>query len=210
MERGDTGRRVAAAYDVVAATYAERNSVMPPAYLELGPRFLALAGAGGGVLDLGCGAGRDLGWLLSQGADVLGGDLSAGMLAQARLQLQTRSVGRLIRLDMTALPCPDASFGGVWCSASLLHLPKQLAPRALAEMHRVLTPSGPLLLGIQEGDSEGWEAGAYEAHVERFFARYRQDEAESMLTEAGFAIQDLHTGEARNRRWLTFLSIRCP
>jgi SAM-dependent methyltransferase len=214
----DTGRRVAAAYDVVAAAYAERNSEMPPAYLELGARFLTLAGAGRQVLDLGCGAGRDLGWLLGQGADAIGGDLSMGMLAQAKSQVQAHSqarvaqakayaADRLVRLDMTALPFPDTTFGGVWCSASLLHLPKELAPRALAEMHRVLMPGGPLLLGIQEGDSEGWEAGPY-AGVERFFARYRSDEAAALLDGAGFAVQELRTGEAPNRRWLTFLSIR--
>jgi SAM-dependent methyltransferase len=204
MERG---RRMAAAYDVVAAQYAERNSVMPAAYLELGPRFLGLAGDGGRVLDLGCGAGRDLGWLLGQGVDVIGGDLSAGMLAQARSQVESHGGGRLIRLDMTSLPFPDGAFGGVWCSASLLHLPKQVSPRALAEMQRVLPPGGPLLLGIQEGDGEGWESGPYEA-VERFFARYRRDEAEGLLDGAGFAVQDVRTGETPSRRWLTFLSIR--
>jgi ubiquinone/menaquinone biosynthesis C-methylase UbiE len=199
----ETSRRVSAAYDQVASAYAERNTTMPASYLELGSRFLALAEAGVRVLDAGCGAGRDLGWLLSQGANAIGGDLSVGMLSQAR----QHAAGRLLRLDMRYLPFDDGVVGGVWCSASLLHLPKRDAPRALAEMHRILAPRGPLLLAIQEGEGEGWESWPY-GTVERLFARYRPDEAEALLAAAGFAVLERRTGEAPNRRWLTFLSTR--
>jgi len=198
----ELSRRNADAYDQLAAAYAEKNATMPPAYLDLGPRFLALLQPGARVLDLGCGAGRDLAWLIQQGANVVGGDRSAGMLAQAR----QHAPGRLLQLDMRLQPFRDAAFGGVWCSASLLHLPKQDAPGALAEMHRILVPGGPLLLGIQEGDSEGWEPSPYEVPVERFFARYRPDEAEAMLGGAGFRVLERRTGQAPNRRWLTFLA----
>lgn len=196
-------RRMAAAYDRVAARYAEVNAVVPDHFLEVGPRFLAQAGPGATILDLGCGAGRDLAWLSAQGADVVGADLSLGMLTQAR----RHGVGRLLRLDMRALPFPDGAFGGIWCSASMLHLPKPDAPRALAEMRRVLVPGGPLLLAIQEGDAEGWEPAPY-GPVERFFARYRSDEAEALLVEAGFAVQERHVEETPTRRWLRFLATR--
>lgn len=125
------------------------------------------------------------------------------MLAQAR---QYPASG-LVQADMRSPPFKDEAFGGVWCSASLLHLPKQDAPLALAEMRRVLAPGGPLLLGIQEGDGEGWEPSPYAVPVERFFARYREAEAEAMLARAGFEILERRTGTAPNRRWLTFLAI---
>jgi SAM-dependent methyltransferase len=196
-------RRMAAAYDQVAAEFARQNAVVPDHFLEVGPRFLAQAGPGATILDLGCGAGRDLAWLSAQGADVVGGDLSLGMLLQAR----RHGVGRLLRLDMRALPFPDGAFGGIWSSASMLHLPKQDAPGALAEMHRVLAADGPLLLAIQGGDSEGWEPAPY-GPVERFFARYRSDEAEALLAEAGFAVAECHVEETPTRRWLRFLATR--
>jgi len=199
----ETSRRVAAAYDQVAAEFAEKNAIMPDAFLEVGPRFLALAGAGARILDVGCGAGRDLAWLSAQGANVVGGDLSAGMLAQARQHAE----GRLLRFNMRSLPFPSESFGGVWSSASLLHLPKEDAPRALAEMHRVLAPGGPLMLAIQEGDGEAWETWPY-GTVERFFARYRQDEIAALLAAAGFAVQECHREETPNRRWLRLLATR--
>ena len=202
--------RMAAAYDRLAAAYAERNATMPAAYLELGPTFLGLVQAGARVLDLGCGAGRDLAWLGDQGADVVGGDRSRGMLAQAKnlVLASGHAPARLLQLDMRRLPFEDETIGGVWCSASLLHLPKQDAPGALAEMRRVLAPGGPLLLGIQEGDAEGWEPSPYGIEVERFFARYHPDEAEAMIASAGFAIRARRAGESPNRRWLTFLATR--
>jgi SAM-dependent methyltransferase len=167
----EISRRIAAAYDQVAEAYAEKNAVIPPAYLDLGPRFLALASPGPRVLDVGCGAGRDLAWLTQQGAVVVGADRSSGMLAQAR----RFPAGGVVQADMRMLPFRDAVFGGVWCSASLLHLPKLDAPGA--------------------------------APVERFFARYRQDEAEAMLGAAGFEILERRVEETPNRSWLTFLSI---
>jgi SAM-dependent methyltransferase len=196
-------RRMAAAYDQVAEEFARRNGVVPDHFLEVGPRFLAQAGPGAVILDLGCGAGRDLAWLSAQGADVVGGDLSLGMLMQAR----RHDVGRLLRLDMRALPFPSGAFGGIWSSASLLHLPKPDAPRALAEMHRVLAPGSPLLLAVQEGDSEGWEPAPY-GPVERFFARYRSDEIAPRLAESGFVVTERHVEETPTRRWLRLLATR--
>ena len=198
--------RMAAAYDQVAAAYAAKNATMPPAYLELGPRFLVRLSSGLRVVDVGCGAGRDLAWLTQQGVEVVGVDRSTGMLAQAR----QHATGGLVQVDMRSLPFEDGAYGGVWCSASLLHLPKRDAPGALAEMHRVLVPDGPLLLGIQEGDGEGWEPSPYDVPVERFFARYRPAEAEAMLVTSGFEILDRRTGVAPNRRWLTFLCSAVP
>lgn len=206
----ELSQRMAAAYDRLAAAYAERNATMPEAYLELGPRFLGLVRAGARVLDLGCGAGRDLAWLDAEGADVIGGDRSLGMLAQARdlVRAGGHAPSGLLQLDMRHLPFGDETFGGVWCSASLLHLPKRDAPGALVEMRRVLPPDGPLLLGIQEGDGEGWEPSPYGVPVDRFFARYRPDEAEAMVAGAGFVIRECRTGVAPNRRWLTLLATR--
>jgi ubiquinone/menaquinone biosynthesis C-methylase UbiE len=195
--------RMAAAYDEVAAEFAEKNAVMPEPYLAVLPGFLTQAGPGTTILDLGCGAGRDLACLSAQGASVVGADLSAGMLAQAK----QHGVGQLLRVDMRRLPFADDSFGGVWCSASLLHLPKQDAPGALAEMHRVLAPGGPLMLAIQQGDGEAWETWPY-GTVERFFARYQPDEIARLLTEAGFTVVERHAELTPTRHWLRLLATR--
>lgn len=202
--------RVRAAYDRIAPDFAARNAGMPAEYSDvLGPRLLRAAGrlaapAPVRVLDVGCGAGRDMAWLEAQGASVVGVDLSAGMLAQAR----PRARGPLLQMDMRRLAFASGLFHAVWCSASLLHLPKADAPFALAEMRRVLVPGGVLMVALHAGEGEGWEPSAYAGPVERFFARYTLEEAEALLASTGFAVHERGESAAGTRRWLRFLATR--
>jgi ubiquinone/menaquinone biosynthesis C-methylase UbiE len=200
-----TTERIRAAYDQIAPRFATMHGAMPGNYLEIGARFLMLAGPSLRVLDVGCGAGRDMAWLEAQGAQVIGVDLSAGMLAQARRHSGVR--GPLMQMEMRALGLPSRAVSGVWCSASLLHLPKADAPAALAEMARVLRSGGVMMLSLQEGEGEGWEPGLIN-DVERFFARYRPAELAVMLERAGFAMHEQRSDDAGSRRWLTMLATR--
>jgi SAM-dependent methyltransferase len=196
-----------AAYDRIAPTFAAVNAEMDPAVVELGERFLRLAGRDARasalpVLDLGCGAGRDMAWMEGQGNRVIGVDLSAGMLAEAG----TRVRGPLLQMDMRQLAFAEGRFRGVWCMASLLHLPKSEAPVALAEMRRVLAPGGALMISIQEGHGEAWEPSPY-GPVERFFARYSLDEAQALLAHAGFQVLESGIDDLGVKRWLRFLAL---
>lgn len=192
---------MADAYDKIATTFAATNAAMHADLIAGGERFLALTGPVARVLDLGCGAGRDMAWLEGQGARVTGADLSIGMLTEAR----ARARGDLARMDMRRLGFGDGRFDGVWCMAALLHLPKTEAPVALREMRRVLRPGGVLLLGLQAGDGEGWEPAPY-GPVERFFARYAPDEAAGLIRRAGFVIRHTEVNAGGNRAWLQFLA----
>ena len=49
-------------------------------------RFLGYVGPGASVLDLGCGAGRDMAWLAAVGVVVVGAGFSPSMLAEARMR----------------------------------------------------------------------------------------------------------------------------
>src|ERR1700731_764955 len=78
-----TVRRTIKAYDEIAATYAATwfdDPVMEP----LLGRFYRLLEVPRTVLDAGCGPGRDVLALNNRGCDVVGIDLSLGMVAQAR------------------------------------------------------------------------------------------------------------------------------
>jgi ubiquinone/menaquinone biosynthesis C-methylase UbiE len=194
--------RIQAVYDQIAEGFATVNADMPSELILAVDQFLSLTEPGALILDLGCGAGRDMAWLESQEATIVGSDLSVGMLAQARL----RARGSLVQADMRRLPFQRGCFQGVWCCAALLHLPKADAPRALAEVHRVLAPGGPLFLSVHEGTGEGWERTThYGKPIERFFARYRAEEMTAMLVESGFAIHDHTADSAGSRHWLSFI-----
>jgi len=94
------------------------------------------------VLDAGCGTG----WLaagLRRAAPrvrVVGLDLSAGMLGRAR----AAGAWPLLQADAQRLPLGDASVDLVVSRGVLHHLPD--VPAALAEWHRVLRPSGAVVI----------------------------------------------------------------
>ncbi len=96
------------------------------------------------VLDLGCGAARNAGPLAALGAEVVGTDTSAPMLAAARARVDAAGVGgrvRLVRAAMDALPLGDRSVDlvvahGVW---NLARSGAELR-RALVEAARVARP----------------------------------------------------------------------
>jgi ubiquinone/menaquinone biosynthesis C-methylase UbiE len=190
-----------ASYDQIAARYAKVNAAMPPELADAAARFLELIGREALVLDLGCGAGRDVAWLAARGAQVVGCDISQGMLAQARAV----ACSPLQQMDMRRLGYPSDRFKGIWCCASLLHLPKNEALLALSEVRRVLVPGGVLFLSVQEGTGEGWERCSY-APVERWFARCSQHDMVDLMTQSGLSVIETWATEGRLHPWLQFLA----
>ena len=99
----------------------------------------------GPILDLGCGAGRDLDLLNGAGMTGVGLDPSAVLLAEARRRLPGLPV---VRGTGSALPFRDCCFAGVRIERVLQHV---LDPAlVLAEAVRVLSPGG--LLTVFEPD----------------------------------------------------------
>ncbi|MEZ0077114.1 class I SAM-dependent methyltransferase [Planotetraspora sp. GP83] len=137
------------AYDALASIYTD----FVRGKLEEDPLDRALLGlfaelVQGPVVELGCGPGRMAAHLHSLGVDAFGIDLSPRLIEIAR---QAHPQMRFKVGDMAALDLADASVSGVLSWYSIIHtLPQQL-PGILAEMHRILTPGGHLLLGFFEG-----------------------------------------------------------
>ena len=109
--------------------------------------------AGERVLDLGCGTGivaRQVAPRLGGRGTVTAMDPSANMLTVAR------AIAARDRLNIEwqegraeALPFADASFDLVLSQFALMFFDDR--PRALAEVHRVLAPSGRLALNVWQG-----------------------------------------------------------
>ena len=134
-------------YDSFAAAYtAENETGLANAYYER-PAMLALAAdvAGRRILDAGCGSGPLSAALRDRGAIVTGIDSSAGMLELARRRLGDDA--RLRQADLNSpLPFPDSAFDDVIASLVLHYLEDWTAP--LAELRRVLTPGGRLIMSV--------------------------------------------------------------
>jgi ubiquinone/menaquinone biosynthesis C-methylase UbiE len=197
-------RQVQVAYDQIVEAYASRNhAALADNLIAPAEALVRRVGPGGCILEIGCGTGRDMAWFEAHGLLVTGIDLSWGMLSYARHV----TMGDLLQMDMTRLALADARFDGAWCCASLLHLPKEIAPRALQEIYRVLKSGAMLVLSIQGGDGEVWEE-SYVPGVQRFFARYQPSEISELVSQSGFSIHQITDSQSGSRRWLTLVCLR--
>ena len=138
----------------------------PGAYLHPGKRWeypwaleQAALRAGERVLDVGCGRSIFPLYLAAAGMRVTALDLEVDDALSRPLGLSVDWVPG----DMTALPLPGAAFDAVFCISVIEHLPDAQAPRAMAELHRVLRPGGRLLLTTDlydDASAEIWYEGA--------------------------------------------------
>ena len=98
------------------------------------------------IVDLGCGTGQLTRRLVERfpGATVVGVDLSAGMLGEARRAEGGGSSPRYVRGDALALPLRTESIDVAVCTESLHWYPDQ--EEVLAGLSRILRPGGRLVI----------------------------------------------------------------
>lgn len=184
-------------YDRNAPEYARmsRSHALDSAISD----FATLLRSGSSVLDLGCGAGRDLAEFRKRGFLAVGLDAS-----RALSSIATRaSRCPVVVGDMQRQPFVDDSFDGVWASASLLHGRRTDVPFILAEVARVLNPGGVFFSSLKRGKGEGRDVHG------RHFTYMEQDPWLTALGNAGFTDVrvvpdgDFQQGDAK---WLRTLS----
>jgi SAM-dependent methyltransferase len=151
---------IAATYDVAAATYADLFAdelAGKPLDRQLLDRFARAVAGQGPVWDAGCGAaGHITRFLADREVEVVGSDISPGVVAEAR----RRQPGLDFRVaDLRRLSVPDGSLAGILAFYSLIHLPRPQIPVALAEFRRALAPTGVLLLAMHAGTTWSPDAG---------------------------------------------------
>jgi SAM-dependent methyltransferase len=122
----------------------------------------------GRVLDAACGTGRHTGRLVDLGHEVLGIDLSPGMLARAAT---TAPQARFLEADLLAIPSADEQFDLVVCGLALSHLEDLRA--GVAEIARVLRVGGQLVVSVLHPFQAhlGWHAPFVGADGARRFVR---------------------------------------
>lgn len=101
------------------------------------------------MLDLACGSGgvtRELASRVAPGGSVVGIDLSPAMLDVARARSAEGVAVEWQQASAEALPLPDADVDLVTCQQGLQFFPDK--PGAIAEVARVLRPSGRVALSV--------------------------------------------------------------
>jgi ubiquinone/menaquinone biosynthesis C-methylase UbiE len=179
--------RAIAAYDAGAATYAVHSRDRKPLN-RLHEHFASLVGSGAQVLDLGCGPGHDAAELTSRGLTVTGCDAAGRLLREAHDYASL--AGRLVQGDARTLPFAASSFDGIWCCASLLHVPKRNVGHALAEAFRILQRGGVLFTSMSEGEQRGAISVHSDGLGPRDYYYYRQETWAALVAGAGFEIVD--------------------
>nr|MDQ3013870.1 class I SAM-dependent methyltransferase [Acidobacteriota bacterium] len=149
-------------YDAVAQEYVRRiydELKEKPLDRQLLDRFAADVREQGMVCDVGCGPGQVAKYLTERGVNVIGIDLSAKMVEQAR---RLNPTIEFRQNSMLALAAEHEAWAGITAFYSIIHIPRDEVVSALVEFRRVLQPAGVLLLAFHIGEEivhleEWWE-----------------------------------------------------
>jgi SAM-dependent methyltransferase len=129
----------ARSFESVAAEYERHRPEYPEEALRWAAEQLGLA-VGARVLDVGAGTGKLTRGLVALGFEVVAVEPGAPMLAQLRLAVPEAEA---IEGPAEAIPLPDASVQAAFAGQAFHWFDR---PRALPELHRVIKPSGGLVL----------------------------------------------------------------
>lgn len=145
------------------------------------------SGASRTVIDIGCGTGRVTSYLAGRGLDIRGVDVSSAMIDAAR------SAHPELRFDvgsLTALGALDGSVLGAVYWYSIIATPPSGLRAVWAELDRVLTSDGRVLLAFQAGDNDRVErANAYGSSTTLTLLLHRVDDVARSLEASGFDVR---------------------
>jgi ubiquinone/menaquinone biosynthesis C-methylase UbiE len=155
------------------------------------------------VLDVGCGTGyfaRRAALAVGPTGRVVGIDPSEPMVRHARRLAPSNCEFHVAGAE--AIPEPDASFDLAISSLAIHHIPHELRPAAMAELFRLVRPSGRVLVADfrpPRGALASHLVGALTGHAMR---HNPVGELASLLTGAGFTI----TGSGDRRPMLHYVT----
>lgn len=177
--------RSSAGFDATHGFYEDKAEGYAAATLQLlTPRELTTfldRCPSGALLDLGCGAGRDLLAMRQAGRQALGLDRSEALARIAR----GSSGCAVVVGDLRRLPLAPSSLAGVWACGSLHHLERGDLPAVLTDLARVLAPDGLVHASIKAGRGERFAADG------RRFVLHQADDLAAACERSGLRVVSL-------------------
>lgn len=158
--------------------------------------FLNRIKAGGHIMDLGCGSGRDSAQFLVRGYKVTSVDGSEELCRIAEAH-----TGRKVHhMLFDEIPW-QKQFDGVWACASLLHCTIEELPGILQKVSNSLKPDGVLYLSFKYGDFAGWRNGRYFTNLTEQTLQKLIDALPELHIKEMYKTGDVRPGRERDR-WL--------
>jgi 2-polyprenyl-3-methyl-5-hydroxy-6-metoxy-1,4-benzoquinol methylase len=153
-----------AAYDSDAAAFAKdwHDQPAPVDLQEIVERFFV---RGGNSADIGCGSGREVGWLNANGFSAVGFDASEGLLAEARRRYPGLKFSRAELPELKGI----GTFDNVLCETVIMHLDHKQIAASVRRLLDIVKPSGILYLswrvteGADQRDAQGRLYAAFDA-----------------------------------------------
>jgi 2-polyprenyl-3-methyl-5-hydroxy-6-metoxy-1,4-benzoquinol methylase len=141
-------RKTLAAYDSDPAAFAKdwHDQPAPVDLHEIVERFFV---RGGNSADIGCGSGREVGWLNANGFSAAGFDASEGLLAEARRRYPNFKFAHAELPDLKGI----GAYDNVLCETVIMHLERAQIAAAVRRLLDIVKPSGILYLSWRVTDN---------------------------------------------------------
>jgi SAM-dependent methyltransferase len=164
--------------------------------------FLSGLAPGARILELGCGNGRDSGFMIDRGFDVTPTDGVAEMAAQA-----SRRLGRKVEVLRFGDIDSVAAYDGIWANACLLHIPRKDLSDVLARIHRALRPAGLFYASFKTGGEEMTDT------IGRYYNNPSRAWLEQLYGTVGWSSLDITTNDGsgyddRPTEWLHVTAVK--
>ena len=138
---------------------------------------------GAHVLDAGCGAGVPVTKFLSEFFEVTGVDFAETQIQLARTLVPN---AHFLCEDITCLTFPDHFFDALCSYYALIHIPREEHEVVLQNFHRMVKPSG-LLLVCMGSESIEEDLGEYHG-AKMYWSHYDADTNIRLVEDCGFTI----------------------
>lgn len=142
----------------------------------------------GMVLDIGCGLGQHLQLFKQLGLNAVGVEPSKSLRDICIKNGLYVMDGNFESLDSLSF---NTEIAGIWCAASLLHVPEKELLVVLKKLKNLLITNGVLFLTVRVGTGSYLDSfdGNNSQSEKRFIQLYQPDDLITALTAVGFAIQ---------------------
>jgi predicted Rossmann-fold nucleotide-binding protein/SAM-dependent methyltransferase len=190
-------QRTREAYNKNAQLYHKEQTRPLVAQAQL-DEFMGMVNPPAQVLDLGCGAGFDLGYL-AQKYSVTGIDNSREMVEIAQVENPNSEI---ILGDIISSDLGENKYKGIWARDVLHHISESDLDFVFAKIAKAMVPGGILYTIVREGEGEHLEQetrGGYS--LQRFYHYFSEQELTDRAKRAGLELVKTEHN-VRSHKWL--------